>query len=207
MRAVAVSPTAWAGAQGAPRQPVAPSPRSPPPPRHRLGAPLQGHIVGEETVTQNAWSACPGATTPESRHAPRTSRTAHPRTTGAVPYHPGATRTALGPHTPDRGPSAHSPPSRACGHAASERCRPFRLLRGVPQADCRRGAISLPSAHKPQRKERPGKASPRTDSRGNTRIAPRRATRASSGVPHSGHAVASRRRGPPLGRDRTRDWP
>ena len=51
MRAVAVSPTAWAGAPRAPHQPVAPSPRSPAPPRHPLGAPHQGNTVGEAAVT------------------------------------------------------------------------------------------------------------------------------------------------------------
>jgi hypothetical protein len=79
-----------------------------------------GTVAGDEAVT-DAMSVGPGATRPEPGRGRRTSRMAHPRTTGAAAHRPGATRTALGPHTPDRGASARPPPSRSCGRAASER--------------------------------------------------------------------------------------
>ena len=109
----------------------------------RIVAGALGPVAGEEAVTDSV-SVGPGATRPESGHRRRTSRTAHPRTTGAAAQRPGATRIALGPHTPDRGRSADPPPSRACGSSASERCRPSRLLREAGRVACRRGPTALP---------------------------------------------------------------
>jgi hypothetical protein len=78
----------------------------------RIVAGALGTVAGEEAVT-DALSVGPGATRPESGHGRRTSRTAPPRTTGAAAQRPAATRTARGPHTPDRGASAHHCPARA----------------------------------------------------------------------------------------------
>jgi hypothetical protein len=94
-----------------------------------------------ERVVGLSWSHEPGIR-PRPSH---TSRTAHPRTTGAAAHDPGATRTALGPHTPDRGALARPPPSPACGHSASECCRPSRLLRGAGRRACRRGHNAPPT--------------------------------------------------------------
>ena len=123
-----------------------------------MGAEAPGTLTVEAAITPSAWSACPGATSTESGHGRRTSRTAHPRTTGAAAHRPGATRTDLGPHTPDRGLSAPPTPSRADGRSASEPCRPSRLLRGAPRLACRRGAECAPEVRKPQLQEHTGTA-------------------------------------------------
>ena len=126
--------------------------------------------AGAEAV-RDAVSVCRGATRPEFGHGRRTSRTAHPRTTGAAVHRLGATRTALAPHTPDRGPSARPPPSRACGRSASERCWPSRLLRRAGRLACRRGPTARPPAETPAECTHGKSLAPhRSDARGNTRI-------------------------------------
>ena len=135
--------------------------------------------AGAEAV-RDAVSVCRGATRPEFGHGRRTSRTAHPRTTGAATQRPGTTRTALGPHTPDRGRSADPPPSRAYGSPASERCRPSQLLRGAGRLACRRGGGRMfPRRPKTNVEGTYGKGSVlhRSDARRETRIA--------RGVPHA----------------------